>query len=311
MVGEGGCKDIRNNQQVAAQASHLYRCAFALLLHTHLLSSSHKTTDESSNKSAANVADILGHKPDGRSHLSGDGNGKLGVGVGFIVIATRGNHVIIDIAGLHTVEHIEQENAVTQRVVLETADGGSLAALLGHAIGPGDHIGVAELALAHTLSKSSEGVEDILAHELPDHAEGESALTISNIGTLDTNKREAVLLADFDGVVCVFHGLEAHELVSVGGTLVAVAPLYRARNDLVVCLKKNGTVAEVIEEGNNGRLDVQTVEPESKDASLALTLSVKVFNISLLFFSDRVETGVGVEQVGDESKVELGVSSDE
>jgi hypothetical protein len=90
-----------------------------------------------------------------------------------------------------------------------------------------------------------------------------------------------------------------------------MTPIYRARNDLVVGLQKNGTVAEVVEEGYDGRLNVQTVEPKSEDTSLTLTFSIKVLDISLLFLSDGIKTRVGVEQVGDESKVELGVTGDE
>lgn len=58
-------------------------------------------------------------------------------------------------------------------------------------------------------------------------------------------------------------------------------------------------------------MDIQTVQPESEDTGLSLTLGVKVVNVGLFFLGDGIKTRVGVEQVGDESKVKLGVTSDE
>ena len=43
----------------------------------------------------------------------------------------------------------------------------------------------------------------------------------------------------------------------------------------------------------------------------ALAFSIKVFDLLLLLFSDRLKARVGVEQVGDECKVELRVTSHE
>lgn len=281
------------------------------ILRSHLLGSSHQTTDERDNQSASDVANILGDEPNSGTHLSGNGNGELGVCVGFVVVAARGDHVVVDVAALHAVENVEQEDTIAERVVLEAANGRGFAALLGHAVGPGDHVGVADFALAHALGECAEGVDNVFAHQLPDHAESQSTLAVGDIGTLDSNKRETVLLADFDGIVCVFDSLETHEFVAAGGTLVDMAPLYRARNDLVIGLEQNGTVTEVVEKGDDSGLDVQTVEPEGENTSLTLTFSIKVFNIGLFFFGNGIKTGVGVEQVGDKGKVELGVTSDE
>lgn len=73
-------------------------------------------------------------------------------------------------------------------------------------------------------------------------------------------------------------------------------------------MEKDCAVAEIVEERNNGRLDVQTVEPKGEDTSLSLALGVKVVNVSLLFLGNGVETWVSVEEVGNKGKVELGVS---
>jgi hypothetical protein len=67
---------------------------------------------------------------------------------------------------------------------------------------------------------------------------------------------------------------------------------------------------EVLEQVVNARLNVETVEPKRKDASLALSLGIKVLNHRLLSFLQRLKTWVGVEEVGDKREVELGVSSD-
>jgi hypothetical protein len=42
----------------------------------------------------------------------------------------------------------------------------------------------------------------------------------------------------------------------VSWTLVHVARVDGVRNDLLISLKQHGTIAEIIEERNNGRLDV-------------------------------------------------------
>ena len=70
-------------------------------------------------------------------------------------------------------------------------------------------------------------------------------------------------------------------------------------------------VPQVVEEGLHVGLHVQTVEPQREDAGFPLALGVKVLHLELLLFGDRIKCGVGVEQVGDEGKVELGVSGDE
>lgn len=67
---------------------------------------------------------------------------------------------------------------------------------------------------------------------------------------------------------------------------------------------------EILEQVVHTRLDVEGVQPQSEDASLALAFSVKLFNDGLLRLFEGLETGPGVEEVGDEGQVELGVAGD-
>lgn len=88
-----------------------------------------------------------------------------------------------------------------------------------------------------------------------------------------------------------------------------MAPIDTSRNDFVVSLEKYAAVPKVVEEGINGWLDVEGVKPKRKDTCFAFAFCIKVFHFKLLFFCDRVEAWVGVEQIGDEGKVELRISS--
>ncbi|KAI3476329.1 hypothetical protein L1887_62093 [Cichorium endivia] len=60
----------------------------------------------------------------------------------------------------------------------------------------------------------------------------------------------------------------------------------------------------------HARLDVEAVEPERKDARLALALGVKVLNLDGRRLVQRLETRPGVEEMRDEGEVELGVARD-
>jgi hypothetical protein len=136
-------------------------------------------------------------------------------------------------------------------------------------------------------------------------------LTVSDISALDTDKRETILLSELHGVVGVLDGLESHQLASVSRGLVDMSPVYGAGDDFIVGLKQDGSVPEIVEQGVDGRLDVQRVEPEGEDASLALTLCIKIVNFNLLFLCQGIETRVRVEEMSDEGKVEFGVSSNQ
>ena len=82
-----------------------------------------------------------------------------------------------------------------------------------------------------------------------------------------------------------------------------MSPVHAAGDDLVVGLEEDEPVAEVVEEGHHGRLDVEGVQPQGEDAGLALALGVEVIDVGLFFLRDGVQAGVGVEEVGDEGEV--------
>ena len=87
-----------------------------------------------------------------------------------------------------------------------------------------------------------------------------------------------------------------------------MAPVYAAGDYFVVGLKEDTAVAEVVEEGVYGGLDVQGVEPEGENAGFTLAFRVEVFDLEFLFFGYRVEAGVSVEKISNEGEVEFGVS---
>lgn len=136
-------------------------------------------------------------------------------------------------------------------------------------------------------------------------------MPVGDIGALDADEGEAHLLAELDGVICVLDGLEAGDFAAGGGRLVHVAPVDAAGDYFVVGLQEDGAVGEVVEEGVDGRLHVERVEPEGEDAGFTFALGVKVFDLSFFLLGDGVETRVGVEKVGDEGEVEFGVAGDE
>ena len=118
------------------------------------------------------------------------------------------------------------------------------------------------------------------------------------------------LFSELDGIVGVLDGFEAHQLGTRAG-LVDVLPVDAAGDDFIVGLQQDRAIAEIIEERVDGRLHVEGVEPEGKDAGFALAFGVEIFDFELLFFGDGVEAGVGVEKVGDEGEVEFRVAGDE
>jgi len=87
-----------------------------------------------------------------------------------------------------------------------------------------------------------------------------------------------------------------------------VARVDGVRNDLLISLKQHGTIAEIIEERNNGRLDIQTVEPQGKDSGFTLPLCIEVLDFKFLLLGNRVKSRVVVEEISHESQVELWVS---
>ncbi len=172
-------------------------------------------------------------------------------------------------------------------------------------------------------------------HELPDEAEHESLVSIDDVGALDTDEMHAALLAEVDNIVAVLDLFEARQLrlvrcdtnvllLPIGVRvrlllrtrlgLADAAPDDRARHDAVEGLKKDDTVAHVLEQVEDRGLDAKRVEPKCEDARLALALGVEVLDNAVvlrLLLIKRCETGVVVEQIGDEGKVQTRVTGDE
>ena len=67
-----------------------------------------------------------------------------------------------------------------------------------------------------------------------------------------------------------------------------MSPVDAAGDDFVVGLEEDRPVAQVVEEGIDGWLDVQGVEPECEDPGLSLAFCVEVFDFELLFFCNRI-----------------------
>ena len=87
-----------------------------------------------------------------------------------------------------------------------------------------------------------------------------------------------------------------------------MAPVHAAGDDFVVGLEKDGAIFQIIEEGNDSRLNIKGIEPEREDTGFTLAFRIEVFDFGLFFFGDGVEAWVVVEEVRHESKVELGVA---
>ena len=90
-----------------------------------------------------------------------------------------------------------------------------------------------------------------------------------------------------------------------------MAPIDTTRYDFIVSLEENATISQIVEERVNSWLDIEGIEPEGEDTSFSLALCIEVFNLVFFFFGNGIEAGVGVEEVGNESEVEFGVSGDE
>ena len=87
-----------------------------------------------------------------------------------------------------------------------------------------------------------------------------------------------------------------------------MAPVYAAGEYFVVGLEEDVAVAEIVEEGVYGGLNVQGVEPEGENTGFTLAFCIEVFDLEFLLFGDRVEAGVSVEKISNEGEVEFGVS---
>lgn len=74
---------------------------------------------------------------------------------------------------------------------------------------------------------------------------------------------------------------------------------------------KKGTHLEVLKEIVNPRLDIERVQPKRKYSRLPLSLSIKLLHNRNFNLLERLKSRVGVEQMSNESQVELWVAGDE
>ena len=88
-----------------------------------------------------------------------------------------------------------------------------------------------------------------------------------------------------------------------------MAPIYAAGNHFVVGLEEDASIAEIVEKGVNGWLDVQRVKPKGENTSFTLAFRIEIFDLKFLFFGNRVEARVSVEKISNEGEVEFGISS--
>lgn len=74
-----------------------------------------------------------------------------------------------------------------------------------------------------------------------------------------------------------------------------MAPINATRDDFVVSLKEYATVTKVVEEGVNGWLDIERIQPERENTGFAFTLRVEIFHFELLLFGDGIEAWVSIK----------------
>jgi hypothetical protein len=85
----------------------------------HLLVGGHKRADEGRHQSAAYLTDVFRHQPDRRPHLARNTDTEFGIKISLLVCPTSRDQIVVHIAALHAIEHIQEENAGTDGRVLE------------------------------------------------------------------------------------------------------------------------------------------------------------------------------------------------
>ena len=85
-------------------------------------------------------------------------------------------------------------------------------------------------------------------------------------------------------------------------------PVDASRNDFVVSLQEDGAVGKIVKERDDRWLDVERVQPKGEDTGFALSFGVKIVNLGLFFFGDRIEARVSIEEVSYEGEIQLGVA---
>ena len=249
--------------------------------------------------------DVFGETEDGGSELAGKGDGILGVVCGLLIGNTGGDEGSVDGAGLDGVEEVKEEETVADGGVLEAGD---RAASLDGAVGPVDHILVGDLTSGGG-GETGEDRDDVETHHLPDEGESEGLVSVANIGSSNTDKRELEFLSNGDGIVCVFELLKLCE----GLLLVDLLPVDGSGGNLVKDAEEDKTVLEIVKEVCDKGLNSERVDPEGKGTGLARTLRGKepLLKRGEFLVGEGLETGVLVEEIGNKGEVELGVSLDD
>lgn len=81
-----------------------------------------RLTNKCGHQTTADLAYILGNKPDCRTQLTRNTDAELGIHVGILVSLARSDEIIVNVAALHAVEHVEKECAGCNSRVLEGAE---------------------------------------------------------------------------------------------------------------------------------------------------------------------------------------------
>jgi len=270
-------------------------------------SDGHDGADKGQNHLGLYLNDVFREEEDGGTDLAGYGDGVLGVLRGVLVVGGVGDERRVDGTGLDRVEQINEEDASLERGVLERVHLGVLAVALDGVVGPLDDVLVADLATLLGAEPLEDG-DDMETHQLPHNGQGQGLIAVIDISATNADKGEfeGVLLAEIYSVVAVLNLLElVQRLLGVD-----LGPINGSWVNLVHDLQDDQTVTQVSEQVVHEGIDAERVHPQGKGTRLAGSLGSKepFLELGLFGFGEGLEAGVGVEQVGDEGQVELGVA---
>jgi len=248
---------------------------------------SHETSDQSHDHLVLDFDDIFWQGEDDSTLLTGERDGILGVQqVGFLRSVSL-NQVHFGGTGTDGINECDDEDTGLERGIVERADLSVGGVLL---VGPTNDLSVRNLL---SSSESVEDGDDVEAHHLPDQSESQGLVRIHDVISLNVDKREVELLAKFDTIVAIFEFL-----VCVGWVLVDTLPVDNSRRNLVKEFEEDNTIAKIIVEIVDERINTETVHP----------VSVGLFFTGFLdddLDFDRSEGGPSVEEIGDEGKIEF------
>lgn len=262
------------------------------------MSSSHESSEQGEDHLGVTLSNILRESVDGGTDLTSGRDGVLGV-VDVVLLRASDDEVgVVDGTRTDVVDDLSNGARVADLLVLPARD------LVGQdAVGPGDDLSVSDgLTSSGELGKDGESVG---AHGLPDDGESGSLGSVVDILSLDTNERELELRSDGDSVVAV---LDLLHVASDGlpGGMVDLFPVDDTRLDLIQKLQKNKTITQVLVQMVDEGVDTEGVHPVT--VGLLLT---GLLNDLLNDLLDGLERRVVVEQVSDESQVELSITIDD